>query len=58
MGAWHFSTFEALKKWVEENSDGIDEYPSAWCAVEMAFLDLFARERNCAVEKLFDLNLN
>ena len=58
IGAWHFSTFEALKKWVEENSDRIDEYPSAWCAVEMAFLDLLARERNWAVEKLLDLNLN
>lgn len=55
-GEWRFHTFEDLKKWVEKSPDTIDEYPSAWCAVEMAFLDLFARERGCSVETLLGLD--
>ena len=56
LGEWHFKTFEELQGWVEENGDRIDEYPSAWCAVEMAFLDLLAQENGCSVEKLFNLS--
>ena len=55
-GEWQFDTLEDLKQWTERNGDLIDEYPSAWCAVEMAFLDLFAREKDCSVEKLLALD--
>src|SRR5690606_21533912 len=32
----------------------IDEHPAAWCAVETALLDLFAREPGCSVERLLE----
>lgn len=34
----------------------IDDYPSAWCAIEMAVLDLLSRERGCSVEKMLGLD--
>ena len=50
-----FNTFEDVKKWIKKNSNQIDLYPSAWCAVELALLDLFSREKNCSVETLLGL---
>lgn len=50
-----FDTFEDVKKWIKKNSNRIDQYPSAWCAVELALLDLFSREKNCSVETLLGL---
>ncbi|SCY45595.1 alpha/beta fold hydrolase [Desulfoluna spongiiphila] len=44
-----------LIRWVEENKCLIDTYPSAWCAVETALLDLFAREQSISIEALLDL---
>jgi L-alanine-DL-glutamate epimerase-like enolase superfamily enzyme len=44
--------FEKLKTWTGENSPIIDKNPAAWCAVELALLDLFAKERKCPVETL------
>jgi L-alanine-DL-glutamate epimerase-like enolase superfamily enzyme/pimeloyl-ACP methyl ester carboxylesterase len=41
-----------LKQWVEKNNMVIDKYPSAWCAIEMALLDLFSQEQGCNVETL------
>jgi L-alanine-DL-glutamate epimerase-like enolase superfamily enzyme/pimeloyl-ACP methyl ester carboxylesterase len=55
-GKVQFNAFEDLKKWVEINSSLIDRYPSAWCAIEMALLDLFSREKNCDVETLLDMD--
>ena len=52
----HFDTFEAIIKWAEKNSSLIDRYPSAWCAIEMALLDLFSREKNCSVETLLGMD--
>ena len=49
-------TLEDLKRWVEDNRSVIDEYPSAWCAVELALLDLFSREKGCDVETLLGLD--
>jgi L-alanine-DL-glutamate epimerase-like enolase superfamily enzyme/alpha-beta hydrolase superfamily lysophospholipase len=46
---------EELQQWVESNTAVIDKYPSAWCAIEMAFLDLFSREKNCSVETLLGI---
>jgi len=51
-----FNTFEDVMKWAEKNSTLIDKYPSAWCAIEMAFLDLFSREKNCSVETLLGMD--
>jgi L-alanine-DL-glutamate epimerase-like enolase superfamily enzyme/pimeloyl-ACP methyl ester carboxylesterase len=51
-----FETLEDLKQWVEDNDAVIDKYPSAWCATEMALLDLFSREKGCTVETLLELD--
>ena len=51
-----FETLDDLKEWVENNGAVIDKYPSAWCATEMALLDLFSREKGCSVETLLGLN--
>ena len=51
-GKVHFNTFEDILKWIEKNSNLIDIYPSAWCAVEMSLLDLFSREKDRSVEML------
>jgi len=50
------NTFEDVIKWAEKNSTLIDRYPSAWCAIEMALLDLFSRERNYSVETLLGMD--
>jgi L-alanine-DL-glutamate epimerase-like enolase superfamily enzyme/pimeloyl-ACP methyl ester carboxylesterase len=50
------NTLDELKLWVEHNSTVIDNYPSAWCAIEMALLDLFSREKDCNVEKLLGID--
>jgi L-alanine-DL-glutamate epimerase-like enolase superfamily enzyme len=55
-GKVHFNTFEDIKKWAEKNSSLIDRYPSAWCAIEMALLDLLSREKNCSVETLLGMD--
>ena len=55
-GKVNFETLADLKKWAKENEKEIDSYPSAWCAVEMAILDLLARESDCTVEKMLGLD--
>ncbi len=51
-----FDSVDDLKQWVENNGTIIDKYPSAWCAIEMALLDLFSREKDCNVETLLGLD--
>jgi L-alanine-DL-glutamate epimerase-like enolase superfamily enzyme/pimeloyl-ACP methyl ester carboxylesterase len=55
-GKVSFETLDDLKRWVENNSAVIDKYPSAWCATEMALLDVFSREKGCTVETLLGLD--
>jgi L-alanine-DL-glutamate epimerase-like enolase superfamily enzyme len=55
-GLVNFETLEDLKEWAKENEKEIDSYPSAWCAIEMAILDLLARESDCTVEKMLGLD--
>jgi len=55
-GKVHFNSFEDIIEWADKNSTLIDRYPSAWCAVEMALLDLFSREKNCSVEALLGMD--
>lgn len=47
-----FHTLAELRRWVKSYEETIDRYPSAWCAVEMAVLDLLAREAGVTVEAL------
>ncbi|MCK9196828.1 MAG: hypothetical protein M0P16_07580, partial [Syntrophales bacterium] len=55
-GKVNFETVEDLQRWAEGNEKEIDNYPSAWCAMEMAVLDLLSRERGCTVEKMLGLD--
>jgi L-alanine-DL-glutamate epimerase-like enolase superfamily enzyme len=55
-GKVNFETLEDIKQWAEEQEKEIDKYPSAWCAIEMAMLDLLSWERGCNVEKLLGLD--
>ncbi|MHB8137762.1 MAG: alpha/beta fold hydrolase [Smithellaceae bacterium] len=54
-GEANFSTLDDIKQWVSFHEKIIDQYPSAWCAIEMAILDLLAREKGCSVEALLGL---
>ncbi len=51
-----FSCFEDMTAFASANQDLIDRFPSAWCALEMALLDLFARERSMSVEALLGMD--
>ena len=46
------ASFEALQAFTRERAADIDLHPGAFCALELALLDLFARERGVSVEKL------
>lgn len=48
-------SLETLQAWVKANSAAIDANPAAWCALELAILDLLAREKNVSVESLLGL---
>ena len=41
----------ALAGWVNDHATLIDANPAAWCAVELAMLELFARQSNVPVER-------
>ncbi len=40
----------SLRHWVSHNRRWIDENPAAWCAIELASLDLLAKDRDESVE--------
>ena len=44
-----------LKQWVLCHEAEINKNPAAWCAVELALLDLLAREADVSVESLLSL---
>lgn len=46
---------EALARWITEHCDDIDANPAAWCAVELAVLDLLGKETGESVEALLGL---
>lgn len=48
-------SMEALQAWRQANEREIDQNPSAFCAVELALLDLFARQCRQSVEAMLDL---
>ena len=43
---------ESLLRWVTKHVADIDNNPAAWCAIEMALLDLFAKTQKVSVEAL------
>lgn len=44
-----------LDRWVAVEKDVIDKNPAAWCAVELALLDLFAKTAHTSVEEMLGL---
>ena len=50
------SNSDDLQNWVIQNQHLLNKNPSAWCAVELAVLDLLAKENEKSVESLLSLN--
>ncbi len=44
-----------LREWVDAHATDIDAHPAAWCAVELALLDLFGRRGDASLESLLGL---
>jgi len=44
--------YPSLTTWVHDNQELIDQNPAAWCALELALLDLFAKSKGVSVESL------
>ena len=45
----------SMQGWMSEHAGAIDEHPAAWCALELALLDLFGRSGRMAVDALLGL---
>lgn len=45
----------SLKSWHASHRPEIDRYPAAWCAIELALLDLFAKKANQTVDEYLGL---
>jgi len=50
-----FASVQGLKQWAAEHTSVIDQNPAAWCAVEIACLDLFGKEAGLPIEALLGL---
>jgi len=48
-------SLESLKEYHNKHRLIISRNPSAWCAIELAYLDLFAKKQACSIEKLLGL---
>jgi len=44
--------YQSLLVWRENNISDIESNPAAWCAIELAFLDLFSQETNQSINEL------
>lgn len=49
------SSLASLKAWVKEHGPAIDHDPAAWCAIELALLDLLGKEAAQPLESLLSL---
>ncbi len=45
----------SLRAWMASNAEDIDANPAAWCAIELAILDAFARDADQTLERLISL---
>ena len=45
----------ALKHWMDLHEADIDQHPAAWCAIELALLDLFGKQVGSNIEDLLEL---
>jgi L-alanine-DL-glutamate epimerase-like enolase superfamily enzyme len=46
---------DSIKEWILTNQKTIDQNPAAWCAIELALLDLLGKETRQSVESLLSL---
>ena len=46
------ASVDALAAWTDDHATLIDANPAAWCAIELAMLELFARREDAPVERL------
>jgi L-alanine-DL-glutamate epimerase-like enolase superfamily enzyme len=46
---------EDLHRWVRDNRESIDANPAAFCALELAMLDLLGRRAGLSLERLLDI---
>lgn len=46
---------ESMKAWIDNHGPAIDHGPAAWCAVELALMDLLGREAGQSMESLLSL---
>ena len=49
------TSLESLKAWVAKQEKTIDKNPAAWCAVELALLDLLGKDKGQSLEALLSL---
>ncbi len=47
---------ESLLLFKNKNERSVEQNPAAWCAIEIALLDLFAKQKGCSIEKLLNRN--
>ena len=48
-------SFERLRAWSDAHREAIDANPAAWCALELAMIEMFARLEGVPVERLVSL---
>ena len=49
-------SFETLRAWAAAHRQDIDANPAAWCALELAILDLLGKRRGAPVEAILSLD--
>lgn len=49
------ASLEGVRAWAAAHRDAIDANPAAWCAIELALLDLLGRQSNASIESLLCL---
>jgi L-alanine-DL-glutamate epimerase-like enolase superfamily enzyme len=53
--AMALTTLDALRTWVRDHAAALDRAPAAWCAVELALLDLFGQAAAAPIESVLGL---
>ncbi len=48
-------TLDAMKQWMAHHADVIEKNPSAWCALELAMLEVLAKDQHQSVEQLLGM---
>lgn len=49
------TNLESLKAWIAKQEQEIDKNPAAWCAIELALLDLLGKSEDLSLESLLSL---